>query len=408
MRVQPRLIVADGALAPRRTGRMSRRRIAGLLGALGATALAAPVMLGRQAAARSGPSLHGAHAVGAVGAQEGGAAMATPQLGERPDGTRLWKVTAGGGLMEEMIEALAFFPGEITINAGDAIYFELPGFHNVHFLSGQEAPPLIVPGEMAGTPAGGPPPLIINPEVVFPSGGTTYDGTGVVNSGVPLGPMDPFVLTFTTPGTYEYVCSIHLPVMRARVTVQEAGSPYPMEQDDYDAIAAEELTALVETARARSATYAAATPAAGGATPTTGSGTLHEVTAGFVEGQVEANAFLPRQVTIRTGDTVRWTVRSAPVTPHVVTFLGGEEALEFLVPQESAGGPPLLTVNPAAAAPAGGPIYSGQGLANSGLLGGPDGQLTYELTFDTPGTYRYYCPIHGDPQGGMIGDVIVE
>lgn len=32
----------------------------------------------------------------------------------------------------------------------------------------------------------------------------------------------------------------------------------------------------------------------------------------------------------------------------------------------------------------------------------------YERTFDEPGTYRYYCSLHGTADAGMIGAVVVE
>lgn len=32
----------------------------------------------------------------------------------------------------------------------------------------------------------------------------------------------------------------------------------------------------------------------------------------------------------------------------------------------------------------------------------------YEYTFEEPGTYRYYCSLHGDPDAGMIGAIVVE
>ncbi len=31
----------------------------------------------------------------------------------------------------------------------------------------------------------------------------------------------------------------------------------------------------------------------------------------------------------------------------------------------------------------------------------------YSVTFDSPGTYRYYCSIHGTKEVGMVGTVVV-
>jgi plastocyanin len=151
---------------------------------------------------------------------------------------------------ENLIDTQAFFPKEITINAGDAIYFEFPnppGFHTVTFLSGEDVPPLFVPdeeGAPAASPAAGPPTLVLNPQVAFPSGQNTYDGTGFLNSGldvVRLPGDPPFVLTFTTPGTYEYQCIPHGVVMKATVVVQEAEAERPDDQAAIDARAEQEL-----------------------------------------------------------------------------------------------------------------------------------------------------------------------
>ncbi|MEZ5170864.1 MAG: plastocyanin/azurin family copper-binding protein [Acidimicrobiia bacterium] len=32
----------------------------------------------------------------------------------------------------------------------------------------------------------------------------------------------------------------------------------------------------------------------------------------------------------------------------------------------------------------------------------------YSATLDEPGTYAYYCSLHGTPTGGMIGTIVVE
>ena len=47
---------------------------------------------------------------------------------------------------------------------------------------------------------------------------------------------------------------------------------------------------------------------------------------------------------------------------------------------------------------------SGFGVDASAFNAGDD----YSYTFKTPGTYRYYCSLHGSADGGMVGAVIVK
>jgi plastocyanin len=35
-------------------------------------------------------------------------------------------------------------------------------------------------------------------------------------------------------------------------------------------------------------------------------------------------------------------------------------------------------------------------------------EASYEHTFDEPGTYRYYCSLHGTADAGMVGTVVVD
>jgi len=35
-------------------------------------------------------------------------------------------------------------------------------------------------------------------------------------------------------------------------------------------------------------------------------------------------------------------------------------------------------------------------------------EAVYEHTFDQPGTYRYYCSLHGTPVAGMVGAIVVK
>jgi plastocyanin len=81
------------------------------------------------------------------------------------------------------------------------------------------------------------------------------------------------------------------------------------------------------------------------------------------------NQFQPAMKTVGVGTTVRW-VWATGAGPHTVT----PDATE-----------PPRSGNPVSA------------------------PFSYEHTFDTPGTYRYYCEVHGGPAGfGMSGTITVQ
>ena len=217
-------------------GRVDRRQAIKMLSAAG-IAVAGVAALGRASSAHQD-------------------ALATPVVGPREDGSNLWKVQVGGMDMANAIDVHGYFPTEITINAGDAIWFQfapmgMPGFHTVTFTSGGELPGLFAPDIVDGTPVAspeGPPRIQLNPQLLFPDGVQSYDGTGLVNSGFDILRMEegPYMLTFTTPGTYEYMCAAHSIVMKGTVTVQEAGSELPFDPAAYEAKAQEEFAAMVE------------------------------------------------------------------------------------------------------------------------------------------------------------------
>ena len=118
-----------------------------------------------------------------------------------------------------------FAPNPLTIRVGDTVSWQWaanPAPHTVTFNSGKPAPADIVPGPRPGE-------LMLGP-AAFPIGPTgpvvTYDGTEQVSSGIPPEEDATYSLTFTRPGTFGYVCSLH-PGMRGEVEVREAGAPLP-------------------------------------------------------------------------------------------------------------------------------------------------------------------------------------
>ena len=112
--------------------------------------------------------------------------MATPVLGPQADGTNLWKVQVGGMDMEAGIDMHAFFPAEITVNAGDSVFWHSRRWACQDSTPSHSRPAPRIPPDLRaryrrGTPVAspeGPPRLLINPVIAFPDGRTEYDGTG--------------------------------------------------------------------------------------------------------------------------------------------------------------------------------------------------------------------------------------
>jgi plastocyanin len=292
-----------------------------------------------------------------------------------------WQVRVGAETRDQGIQANAFLPQEIRIDAGDSVRwtFDTGEIHTVSFLSGGPRPTFILPS------GGG---VTFNPVVAAPAGGSTYSGTGYFNSGLLTedSPNPTYTLTFTTPGDYAYFCLVHS-TMNGKVHVAPAGTPYPQDQAAYDREAQREEARLLADGRRLAAQDRPK-----------GKDHKEQVTAGT--GSLQANTslavlrFLPDKQVIRAGDTVQWTNQD-PETPHTVTF-GTEPA-----------GGLLGAFAPSGTDGAGHATISASGQSvNSGFIGAglPFG-AQFSATFTTPGTYSYICALHDDL--GMIGTITV-
>ena len=114
--------------------------------------------------------------------------------------------------------------------------------------------------------------------------------------------------------------------------------------------------------------------------------------------QLLPNAFFPDPLTIRVGDTVRWTIEGG----HTVTFLGGQSPRSALplfvpggpVPDGLVAGPGFFPIGPE------GPASYGGGVANSGRLAAREDDA-YALTFGRPGVFHYICLTHPGMDGTL-------
>lgn len=283
----------------------------------------------------------------------------------------IWTSMSGATSAQEDLHGFAFYPSSMTINEGDTIMWAFPVPHEPHTVTFPIAGQLPPPG----------------PPDQMPAGGSTYDGTTRVSSGVLMAGQT-YSLTFPKAGSYYFFCTLHQPRahMEGTIVVQRAGSAYPVLQGAYSAQASAAIAADLAGAGASILTFPyppggphlAAGIASGLAAGPTVPGTVFR----FLDGATTAS-----NVTVSVGTTVVWTNQANNAQHNVVFPIAGQ-----LPPA----GPPNVP-------PAGGSTYDGTAYASSGAL--QPGQ-SYSLTFTKVGTYKYYCLFHDD--SGMVGTVTVQ
>jgi plastocyanin len=290
----------------------------------------------------------------------------------------------------------AFFPDTLLIHIGDTVHWKRNAneIHTVAFLAVTPLPDLIIPA-----PAGLPSPLMFNPVAAYPTAPANgqYDATTFANSGI-IGPdpgqAESFDLTFTKPGTYNYVCLVHGVTMAGKVIVldypEEIPTPRQVRREAKRLIAA----ALAQVPVAVALANAEIPPPTQNPDGTT---TFH-VLVGFSMGQLDLVRFFPDQLTVHPGDTVEWTLnKDEMIAPHTVTFLNGNPEPDVVLPVPQNNGPPLLLFNPEVLFPqnAGQPLTS-QGISSSGLLQqNPIGPTSFAFQIgDISGLLPYECLLH--------------
>ncbi len=295
----------------------------------------------------------------------------------------------------------AFFNKKTTINVGDAVSFQLLGFHTVDFPGrAGGAQPLIVPGTTLATTvdaAGNPfwfdgkvPNVGLNPALFAPGKATTYNGSQRWDSGLPLGKPHPFKLTFTKPGTYKYFCDVH-PGMIGTVVVKPAGATIPTAKQDAAATVAQVTADVKAAAKVAKAKLPANTVSLGETAP----------------GGVELFTMFPSTLTVKAGTVVTFQMSKHSFETHTATF-GPQSYLNALAKGFTGANFPAQGVYPSD--PPGTITESltahGNGFANVGALDNNPATKPIpssgKIDFTQAGTYHFICLIHPFMHGTII------
>jgi plastocyanin len=363
----------------------------------------------------------------------------------------------GGGTVEIQVdastedlnvEAIAFFPTDVTVHAGDTVSFKsnFRGEPHTVALGTSIDKALTVLDKLSDEEKDGPPPpevealkipfvfpeeevpidqLELNQSAAQPCFVTTgfapakaackdqdqpeFDGTAsIYNSGF-LASDETFDVELAddvAPGTYQFICLVHGPEMRGKITVvdDDAKVQTPAEVkaagDKAQAELVDQLRAVVDKTTAEAATGAVQAGVSGEEIP------------------AEAIVFAPDEVSIPVGGTVTWTMGF-----HTVSFNHPESARVDVVRDKDG----TVHLNKETFAPANSPKYSppesegegegegdeesepppvtidagkwdGDGFHSSGFIEA-HGDTFYKLTFTKAGTYKYICLIHPDMEG---------
>lgn len=315
-----------------------------------------------------------------------------------------------GGFKKFPVFLNQFLPSTLTIAAGDKVTFSSASFHTVTYTP--KPIPLLVPDPKKTTYQGivdaagqpfyfeGRPTLIYNPAAFGPFGPKAISGKAPVSSGVlsPRGPKaPPATATYTFPqaGNFKLVCTLH-PGMEARVVVKPTGAAVPQTPDQVKAQALLQQNAGWAKGKALLASTKV------------GPNTM----AMGVGGKTTLLAFLPKVLRVKAGTTVNFPNKS-PSEVHNLVFGPPKYVQKIqkqtdLFPQGPAGPNQVAPFLPFASDPK--PhTYAGKTMHGNGFFvteltsGSPIGlPRASRITFSTPGTYKFFCWIHGPDMSGTV------
>jgi plastocyanin len=294
-----------------------------------------------------------------------------------------------------------FFQHRVTINTGDTVSFVIAGFHTIDLPgTGQGDLPLLTPGttvsginDAAGNPFwfnGKVPNVGINPALFAPSGGTTYDGTTRIDSGLPLGPPAPLNVTFSKPGTYKYFCDVHYGMV-GEVVVKPSGASVPSDAQDAAALT-QQVKSDLKVAKKLATTKVRAGQVSVGVSGPSG---------------VELFNMYPGRLKVKRGTVVKFFMSADTRETHTATF-GPKKVLKTLEAAFTSPNFPAQGVYPSSPTQPIllSPTSHGDGFGGVGAMdrdsGTPQVPASGRIKFTKPGVYKFVCLIHSNMHGTII------
>ncbi len=293
----------------------------------------------------------------------------------------------------------------MTINQGDTVSFRINGFHTIDLpgSSGKDLP-FILNGptvtdtnDFAGNPFwfnGKVPSLGINPALLSKIGGSTYNGSARVDSGIFTGNGNPppYLVKFTKAGTYKYFCDVH-PGMVGYVVVRPKGKSVPTAKQDAVALGVQVARAIATVKAAAKLKPAANHVSLGSAGPN----------------GAEDYAMFPAKLSVTVGTTVTFSMSKDSREVHTASFgpvgylTTVSNSITGPAPQQQAWYPsdPPGTIKLA------GSTTHGNGFVSTGILDtdpSTPSPSAGKITFTKAGTYQYICLIHPF----MVGTIVVH
>jgi plastocyanin len=315
-------------------------------------------------------------------------------------------------------DANLFFPRRLQVRVGDTVTFKSTGFHTATYLGSHKASefqifnPATDGSKYAGVNDASGAPFWFNgqplfqynaPQVLAPvASNVIKGGSGVQSSGILSKKGSTY--KFTKSGDYVFHCLIH-GMMSMHVVVKPKTAKVQTATQILSATAVE-LNAAIATAKAldKLAPVEANTVYAG----------VGKLVPG---GSIELMAFKPQKLTVKIGTTVTWQINS-PMEIHNMVFGPDDYVKQSLKTLDLI---PLAPGQPNQVWPffffgtdpfqSGVYTYNGTNHGNgflvTPLLGPVASPLahTFKITFTAPGSFKYFCAIHGPDMNGEI-DVI--